>query len=136
MIQKDDDIGFDRIINVDTDKEAIETGSEIIEKLGYDFIESMYKDANQLDYRQLGPDGLVINSSCNNINNDGWFDNIPAGTLVALSGRNNDPKSINNFESMYDLAETYPLSKILYAGKQNFTDPETDYDCYLLIGLK
>lgn len=132
----DDDIGYDRIINVEVDKSVLETGSEIAEKLGYQFIESMHKDANKLDYRMLGDDGLVINQSCTDIAGDGWFKNIPDNTMVLLTGRNNNPKAIKQFSSAGDLAETFPLSKILYAGKKGFTDPETEYDGYLLIGIK
>ena len=136
MIEKDNDINFDRIINVETDKEALETGQEVINKLGYQFIEPMLKDANELDYRQLGKKGLVINQSCTNIEGNDWFTNIPKGTIVALTARNNDDKATNQFNSVYDLVERYPLDNILYAGKSNFEDPETPYDCYLVIGTK
>ena len=104
--------------------------------LGYKFIEPMYKDANDLDYRLLGPNGLVINQSCTNIEGTDWFTNIPSGTMVAVTARNNDLDAVNQFESIYNLSEKYPLSKILYANKKEFQDPETQYDCYLLIGIK
>lgn len=136
MIADDSDIGYDRIFNVEADKSVLETGAEIAEKLGYDFIEPMYKNANKLDYRMLGDDGLVINQSCTDIDGDQWFKNIPEGTMVLLTGRNNNPKAIKQFTGVGDLAETFPLTKILYAGKKKFTDPETDYDGYLLIGIK
>lgn len=136
MIAEDSDIGYDRIFNVETDKSVLETGAEIAEKLGHDFIEPMHKDANKLDYRMLGENGLVINQSCTDIDGDQWFKNIPDGTMVLLTGRNNNPKAIKQFTSAGDLAETFPLNKILYAGKKEFTDPETDYDGYLLIGIK
>lgn len=136
MIADDPDIGYDRIFNVESDKSVLKTGAEIAEKLGYDFIEPMLKDANKLDYRMLGDNGLVINQSCTDIDGDGWFKNIPRGTMVLLTGRNNNPKAIKQFTGVGNLAETFILNKILYAGKKQFTDPETDYNGYLLIGIK
>lgn len=136
MIEKDEDISFDRIINVELDNIALTTGQEIIDQLGYEFIEPMHKDANELDYRQLGTNGLVINQSCTNIKGDDWFKNIPEGTMVALTARNNDEKATNQFDSVYDLVERYPLTNILYAGKNDFSDPETPFECYLVIGTK
>lgn len=136
MIEQDTDIGYDKIINVDIDKEKILTSEKIIKNLGYDFIEFMNVDANELDYRQLGQNGLVIGQSCNNIENDEWFNNIPEGTMVALTARNNDSKAVNQFDSTFDLAERYTLKNILYAGKDTFTDPETSYETYVIIGIK
>lgn len=136
LIDKDTDIGYDKIINVENDKEKVETSEKIIKNLGHEYIDFMYKDANDLDYRQLGKNGLVINTSCNNIQGSRWFDRIPEGTMVVLSARNNDSKAPQQFESVYELAEAYPLSTILYAGKREFRDPETEYDYYLLIGKK
>jgi pyrimidine deaminase RibD-like protein len=136
MIENDNDFNFDRIINVESDKEALETGQEVIDKLNYKFIYGMYKDANTLTYQELGNNGLVINTSCNNIDGTDWFANIPDNTMCILSARNNDEGAINKFNSTIDLLEKYPLNNILYAGKKEFMDPETKYDYYLVIGTK
>lgn len=136
MIADDDDIGYDRIFNVELDKEALKTGNEIAKKLGYDFIESMHKDVNELDYRMIGSDGLVINQSCVDIENDQWFENIPSGTMVLLTARNNNPNAVNQFTSLTDMIDRYPLKKVLFAGKKQFEDPETEYQGFMLIGIK
>ena len=82
---KKHDIQFKKIINVDLDKKALSTGQEMADELGVsDKIEPMVKDANTLDYRQATKPSLVINTSVNDMNNEGWFDNIPKGTLVAF----------------------------------------------------
>ena len=136
MIENDDDFSFDRIINVESDEEVLNTGQAVINKLGYEFIHGMLKNANTLTYQELGNDGLVINTSCNNIKGDEWFSNIPDGTLCVFSARNNDEGAINKFNSTIELVEKYPLSKILFAGKKEFEDPETKYEYYLVIGKK
>lgn len=136
MLKEDKAFSIEKIINVDTDKTALVTGQEMADKMGYDNIEVMNKDANALDYRQLGSTGLVINQSVVNISTREWFDNIPANTMVAISARNNDPGAVTKFDELRDFVKSYPMKKILYSGKRIFTDPETKYDCYLLIGMK
>lgn len=136
MIADDDDISYDRIINVELDKKTLKIGDEIRQKLGYEFIEPMYKDANDLDYRLLDSDGLVINQCCIEMEHDQWFKNIPKDTMVLLTARNNAPDAVAKFNSVTDLAEKYPLSKILFADKKQFVDPETDFSGYMLIGRK
>jgi hypothetical protein len=91
-----------------------------------DRIEPMVKDANRLDYRQLDPDGLVINTSCHDMANRGWFDHIPAGVLVALQSRDD----VDHDLDQYDLSET------LYQGSRSAQDPETGYQSLLRIGVK
>ena len=136
MIADDDDIGYDRIINVELDKKTLDIGAEIADKLGHKFIEPMYKDANTLDYRLLGKDGLVINQCLIEMEHDRWYENIPEGTMVLLTARNNARGAVNDYHSAGEIAERYPMSKILFAGKKDFTDPETDYEGYMMIGIK
>jgi hypothetical protein len=119
-------IDYDKIINVDTDRAANIRGSKIAKKLGVENLEVMTKDANTLDYRQLDSDGLVINTSCHDMPNRGWFDNIPSGTVVALQSRT---------DVDHDL-DQYKLSKVLYDGEKTLRDPETTYTSTLVIGVK
>jgi hypothetical protein len=86
----------------------------------------MIKDANRLDYRQLDEDGLVINTSCHDMENRGWFDHIPSGVLVALQSRDD----VDHDLDQYDLSET------LYQGSRKARDPETRYQSLLRIGVK
>ena len=47
-------LGFDKLINVDIDKDTLTTGAKLLDKLGIsDKVEHMNKDANTIDYRQL-----------------------------------------------------------------------------------
>lgn len=135
LLMLDRNLEFDRIINVDVDEAALSKGDGIMGKLhNHDRIESMCKDANDLDYRQLGKHGLVINTSCNNIPNKGWFDSIPKGTMVALQGRDNDPGSVNHYDDLDGFVDSYPLSSTTYSGRITLDDPETSYDRYMIIG--
>jgi hypothetical protein len=117
-------IKFKKIINVDIDRDSLATGQKLAKKLGVsDKIEPMKKDANTLDYRQAVSPSLVINTSCNDMDNEGWFDNIPEGTLVALQTRDNT-------------LDEYDFSKVLYQGERELTDPETEYTRHMVIGIK
>jgi len=120
-------IEFNRIVNVDQDAEALTQGQRIAKKLGLaDGIQIMCADANDLDYRQLDKDGLVINTSCHDISNHMWFDHIPRGTMVALQTRNDVDHSLSQ----------YTLQKTLYQGSIELQDPETPYTSNLKIGIK
>jgi hypothetical protein len=91
-----------------------------------DKIDPMVKDANKLDYRQLDSNGLVINCSCHDMTNHGWFDNIPPGVIVALQSR----------DDVDDDLSDYALSQTLFEGTKELRDPETEYNSILKIGIK
>lgn len=136
MLALDPRINYDKLINVETKRRYLRVSKKFVQLAGENRVESMLKDANDLDYRQLGTDGLVINTSCGNISGNQWFDNIPQGTLVALQGRNNDPRAINQFDTFKEFVNSYKLTNILFRGIKNFKDPETNFESYLLIGIR
>lgn len=124
----------DHIINVETNRDFLKTGQDILSAAGADNIEYMLKDANDLDYRQLNAQGAVVNTSLTDMPGQQWFDRIPAGTLVALQGRDHDPN--RNFRSVQDITERFPLSQVLYTGGLKLKDPQTVYTRYMAIGIK
>jgi hypothetical protein len=136
MMSINADIAFNKIINVDIDKRVLTVGKRLADLLGDSRLEFMQKDANTLDYRQLGDDGLVINFSTTNIEGSDWFDKIPKGTMVVLKGRNNDEGAVNKFRTLDEFQTKYSLTKTLYSGSLTLKDRTTDYDCYLVIGIK
>ena len=120
-------IQYDHIVNVDKDADVVRKAQRIARILNIDDrIEPMIKDANRLDYQQLDPNGLVINTSCHDMENRGWFDHIPAGVIVALQSRD---------DVDHDL-DAYDLSRTLYQGSRSAQDPETRYQSLLRIGVK
>jgi hypothetical protein len=120
-------IQYDHIVNVDQDAAVVRGSQRIARAMGLDDrIEPMVRDANELDYRQLDQDGLVINTSCHDMDNRGWFDHIPQGVLVALQSRDDVDENLSE----------YDLSRTLYQGTRSAQDPETDYRSLLRIGVK
>lgn len=126
-------IEYDTLINVENTKEFLSGSKKILDSLGADNIQYMLKDANTLDYRQLGNDGVVINTSLTDMKGTDWFENIPIGTLVAMQARDNDPGE--KFASPKDIVKKFPVD-IIYEGELNLQDPETKYKRFMVIGTK
>ena len=122
------------LINVERDRGMLAQSRRMLDHIGAQDVQHMLADANDLDYRQLGSDGVVINTSLTDMPGREWFDSIPTGTLVALQARDHDPGA--QFHSTDDILEKFPLTKVLYQGKLNLRDPETEYTRFMVIGRK
>ena len=127
-------IQADRIINVEKNVHMLDTSQNILDRVGADNVKYMLADANRLDYRQLGDQGCVINTSLTDMPGRAWFLNIPDGTLVVMQARDHDPN--RSFESTQDIVDRFPLSQVLYHGRMQLRDPETEYTRYMVIGRK
>ena len=127
-------VGVDRIINVETDSEMLAQSRRMLDRVSADNVEYMLKDANELDYRQVGRGGVVVNTSLTDMPGTKWFERIPAGTMVAMQARDHDPGE--QFNSPNDILRKFPLDQILYTGTKELTDPETRYNRFMVIGRK
>ena len=127
-------ITADKIILVEKNKEFLTTSQKLLDLAGADNVEYMLADANQLDYRQLGDAGIVVNTSLTDMPGRSWFLNIPDGTLVVLQARDHDPN--RSFSSTQDIIDRFPLREVLYHGSMQLRDPETEYTRYMVIGRK
>ena len=127
-------IRVDRIINVETNPEMLATSQSILDRVGAQNVKSMLADANKLDYRQLGRAGVVVNTSLTEMPEQEWFEHIPAGTIVAMQARDQDPGV--EYHSAGDIQSRYPLSQVLYHGSMRLQDPQTKYTRYMTIGVK
>jgi hypothetical protein len=130
-------IHFDRIINDETNAKALRTGQERLQRLHLaGHTQDMLKDANRLNYQQLGNNGLVINLSCHNIPGLEWLDRIPEDTMVVLQARNQDPGARNQYRNFSQFDQALPLSQTLYQDTLRLTDPDGPYEQYMKIGIK
>lgn len=123
-----------KIINVETNQDMLDQSRRMLDYVGARNVEPMLKDANTLDYRQLGTNGAVINTSLTDIDGTDWFQNIPDGTLVVMQAR--DHVDENPFYSTGDILEKFPLDQVLYQGSLKLKDPETAYNRFMVIGRK
>lgn len=134
LLDRDPKIQVGRVINVETDPKFLKGSKELLSKHSVRNVEYMLKDANELDYRQLGRRGVVVNTSLTDMPGTDWFENIPEGTLVAMQARDNDPGE--QFGSPADIEQKFPLSQTLYSGSLDLEDPETEYRRFMVIGIK
>ena len=134
LLALDPVIKYKKLINVETDRKFLQASRRIHHHLGMGNTEYMLANANELDYRQLGSDGVVINTSLTDMPGQAWFDNIPKGTLVVLQSRDHDHG--NEAHSTQDIIDRYPLTEIIYDGQLELKDPETKYTRYMVIGVK
>ena len=134
LLALDPIVQYKKLINVETDQHFLQASRRILDHMGIDRAQYMLTDANKLDYRQLGSDGVVVNTSLNDMSGDTWFEHIPGGTLVAMQGR--DHVSDRATDSTQDIVDRFPLSEVLYEGELKLADPETEYTRYMVIGVK
>lgn len=85
---------------------------------------------------QTGAD-LVINTSTEHFDSRDWWENIPAGTAVALQGNNmqHDDHS-SNANSLSEFCNQFPLAQEIYRGELGFTYPDWSFTRYMIIGIK
>ena len=127
-------ITLDKIMLVEKNKKFLSTSKKILDRVGARNVEYMLEDSNKLDYRQLGDAGVVINTSLTDMPGRAWFLNIPTGTLVVLQGRDHDPGQ--EYHSTQEILDRFPLNQVLYHGRMQLRDPETEYTRYMVIGRK
>jgi len=127
-------IQADKIVLVEKDKKFLSTSKKLLDLAGARNVEYMLEDSNKLDYRQLGESGVVINTSLTDMQGRSWFLNIPNGTLVVMQARDHDPN--RSFSSTQDIVDRFPLSQVLYHGRMQLRDPETEYTRYMVVGTK
>ena len=121
-----------KIINVETDRSMLDQSKRMLDHVGARNVEYMLKDANTLDYRQLGTNGAVINTSLTDMDGTEWFQNIPDGTVVVMQAR--DRVDRKPFYSTDDILRKFPLDQVLYQGSLKLKDPETAYNRFMVIG--
>jgi hypothetical protein len=128
------DIKFNNIINVEQDQSMLDQSARMLDHIGTDRVDHMLADANDLDYRQLGPAGAVINTSLTDMDGTDWYRHIPDGTLVVMQARDRDPGY--QFHSPRDILKKFPMDQVLYSGTMELQDPETRYQRFMVIGRK
>jgi hypothetical protein len=95
-------------------------------------------DCNVLDYNsnEFGPlPSLIINTSCEHFTSKDWYNRIPKNTKIALQSNNMmHDDHVQNFKSIQEMQDFYPLSRLLYSSVKNFQYPTWSFDRYMIIG--
>lgn len=94
--------------------------------------------ADKLANRHPNPD-IIINTSCEHMMENKWFDQIPSGKIVALQSTDQEHDSEEEHNLTYSLdsmIDKYPLSDILFKGEKEFEYPDKKFKRYMIIGIK
>ena len=130
-------IMFDTAYLVDKKPKNTEFVQRTVKKLGInDVIIPVTQDCNQTDYK--GNNILVINTSTNDMKNAGWLDRIPAGSVVALQGRDNQPTNPDNTgQTLEAFDQEHPLNQTLLLDSIKLTGVDGNpYERFMKIGIK
>lgn len=121
-------MGFTRIIEVDPDSRFRQM-SGCINRENHNL--GIYcADVNDIDVSTYD---IIINTSCEHISNNSWFDQISPGTLVILQSTNFAyTDHINIVSDIGDMKSKYPLN-YTYEGELKFNDKFTRF---MLCGTK
>lgn len=130
-------VPFKVMVDVDINQRYLDISQKLFPRLhAKGKLVSIQGDCNNLRYRLEQP-SLVINNSTSNMRNDGWLARIPAGTMVALQGRNNEPHNrFNDVGSLGEFDSIHPLKETLFLGSISLKDPGDSYDRWMKIGFK
>lgn len=120
--------GFHNITETDPDS-RLELMARYINKENKSF-KHLNSDVNDID---LSGYDLIINTSCEHISDNTWFDKIQPETTVVLQSTNlKCPDHVNTVDSLVHMKMKYPLN-LSYADKLVFSPTFTRY---MLIGQK
>lgn len=115
-----------KLVLVDRDRNCVNTGRLLTKHLPFE-VETRMQDARDVSYGS--PPQLVINTSCNDMQDPSWYRRIPAGSMVALQSR-------DDHETISEMDDGYPMSRTLFLGSKSLRDPEMSYQRLMKIGIK
>ena len=99
-------------------------------------------DINTLDYNSpwiyhSPPPDVVINTSCEHMEEKHWFDSIPEGKLVALQSTNMKHSShCSKVSSVNELKKQLPLSEYYFADTLEIKYTQWSFKRFMTIGVK
>jgi hypothetical protein len=120
--------GFKYITETDIDSRLEKMARQV--NLPNESFKHLNNDVNELD---LSDYGLIINTSCEHIEDNRWFDKAKSGTILALQSTNfRCPDHVNIVNSLDEMKSKYPL-KYTYADDLVFNQM---FVRYMVVGEK
>lgn len=116
------------------DKWRFKAATLDVNELQYDHFKFEVVKANGQTSRIKETVDTVINTSCDHMTDDAWWDKIPPGRLVVLQNNNyhGEPDHVNTVSSIDEFSQRYPMSQLLYRGELECKM----YTRYMLVGYK
>lgn len=130
-------VDYRQMILVDTDADYLAQSRVIcnaIECAGQ--LTVLDQDANTVQF-PADQTCMVINTSTDNIDGFDWWNNIPAGTLVALQGRTGGHRDcVLAFDTVAEFDLAYPMALVHCIDQRRFVYPDHTYTRFMKIGIK
>lgn len=126
--------GFD-IDNVQEDADKITCAWNHLPELT---VFNINADVNTVDLTGFD---VIISTSVEHITQNNWYNNVKSNTLVCIQSSTigtdvENFKVTNPNNSLNELKQKYPLSKIVYEGMLDFDYPVNPYKRLMIIGYK
>lgn len=120
--------GYNNITEVDVDS-RLHDFSKHLNRFNHSF-KHMPVDVNEVDIKNYD---IIINTSCEHIIDDSWFNNIKKDAIMILQSNNIDvPDHINKCNTLDEMTTKYPL-ELQYGGVLDYMDGTRRF---MLIGKK
>ena len=120
--------GYKHITEVDPDF-RFEQFSKHLNRFNNNF-NHITNDINNID--NLNYD-VIINTSCEHIADNSWFEKIPLESLVVLHSNNLEGYDHTHLsENLTDMEKKYPLGNLIYSNSLDFAN----YSRFMIIGKK
>lgn len=97
------------------------------------------EDVNDNLLERYPTPNVIINTSCEHMMKNKWFEQIPSGMIVALQStdqEHDDDEEHDLTHSLAEMVERYPLSATWFKGEKEFEYPDKKFKRYMLIGIK
>lgn len=97
------------------------------------------EDVNDNMFDRYAIPDMIINTSCEHMMENKWFDQIPSGIIVALQSTDQEHDDDEEHDLTYSLVEMtnrYLLSSTWFKGEIDFEYPDKKFKRYMIIGIK
>ena len=133
---------YNNVHGYDINPEAIANANKVCDMWKYESpkVYNYVQDVNNYDY-SLHANGIFINCSIDQMDNNNWYNSVPNDSLVCVQTTNmKDPgfpwfiKQTTN--SLDELVDKFKLNNLLYSGVKNIPYATNGYKRYMIIGTK
>ena len=133
---------YNDVHGYDIDPEAITNANKVCDMWKYESpkVYNYVQDVNNYDFSNKD-NGIFINCSIDQMDNNNWYNSVPKGSLVCIQTTNMKDPAFPWFikqttDSLDELIDRFNLNNVLYSGLQKLPYGISDYTRYMIIGTK
>lgn len=138
LLRSRNNLKVERIVSYDLDPKCKPVADMINENWVYQDwqFKAFTEDCSVLEPKVDNPD-LIINTSTEHFETLDWWNNIPAGVVVAIQGNNmvHDDHVVHT-ETLQQFKEQYQFGKVLFSGEKTFRYPDWEFTRFMIIGVR